>query len=100
MSAIELAILALYFRTLAIPAVFGLHRDIMVYLCFWPGELRAVAVPLPARLPRVTVQLPLYNEMYVVDRLLESVSRSAYPLALLEVQVLDDSNDEAVEIAR
>ncbi|HEU4523933.1 MAG TPA: cellulose synthase family protein [Gemmatimonadales bacterium] len=57
-------------------------------------------MPLPAKLPRVTVQLPLYNEMYVVDRLVDSVSRIRYPRELLEVQVLDDSNDETVEIAK
>ena len=100
MSALEFAILGLYFLTLVILAVFGLHRYIMVFLYFKHRDRRAVALPLPAQLPRVTVQLPLYNEMYVVDRLLDSVSRIRYPCELLEIQVLDDSNDETVEIAR
>jgi cellulose synthase/poly-beta-1,6-N-acetylglucosamine synthase-like glycosyltransferase len=51
-------------------------------------------------LPRVTVQLPLYNELYVVTRLLNAVSRFDYPRGLLEIQVLDDSTDETGEIAR
>ena len=51
-----------------------------------------------AHLPFVTVQLPLYNEKYVVERLLEAVARLDYPRELLEVQILDDSNDETSAI--
>src|SRR5262245_60474197 len=94
MSPLEYAILGAYFLTLVILAVFGLHRYIMVYLYYRHRDRRALPVPLPARLPRVTVQLPLYNEMYVVDRLLESVTSIRYPRELLEIQVLDDSIDE------
>src|SRR5918996_1445585 len=100
MSPLEFAVLGLYFLTLVILAVFGLHRYIMVYLYFKHRDRRAVALPLPEKLPRVTVQLPLYNEMYVVDRLVDSVARIRYPRELLEIQVLDDSNDETVPIAR
>ena len=100
MSALEFAILGLYFLTLVVLAVFGLHRYIMVYLYFKHRDQRARPLPLPARLPRVTVQLPLYNEMYVVDRLVDSVCRIRYPKELLEIQVLDDSIDETQDIAR
>jgi cellulose synthase/poly-beta-1,6-N-acetylglucosamine synthase-like glycosyltransferase len=100
MSPIEFAILGLYFLTLVILAVFGLHRYVMVFLYYRHRERRATVLPLPSRLPRVTVQLPLYNEMYVVDRLVESVCRMRYPKELLEIQVLDDSVDETREIAR
>ena len=56
---------------------------------------------LPVRgWPRVTIQLPIYNERYVVDRLIESVSRLDYPANLLEIQVLDDSTDDTIQIAR
>lgn len=51
-------------------------------------------LPAEATLPFVSIQLPLYNEKYVVERLLEAVSKLDYPKALLEVQILDDSNDE------
>jgi cellulose synthase/poly-beta-1,6-N-acetylglucosamine synthase-like glycosyltransferase len=47
-----------------------------------------------AELPRVTVQLPIYNEQYVVERLLEETCKMRYPRALLQIQVLDDSTDE------
>jgi cellulose synthase/poly-beta-1,6-N-acetylglucosamine synthase-like glycosyltransferase len=56
----------------------------------------------PARLdplPTVTVQLPIYNEMYVADRLIDAVCQLEYPRELLEIQVLDDSTDETREIA-
>ncbi len=50
-------------------------------------------------LPAVTIQLPVYNEMYVVKRLIETVSRIDYPAEKLEIQLLDDSNDETSVIA-
>src|SRR5262249_18871054 len=50
-------------------------------------------------LPRLTVQLPLYNEMYVAERLIEAVAKIDYPRNLLEIQVLDDSTDDTTEIA-
>src|SRR5581483_10341142 len=51
------------------------------------------------QLPRVTVQLPIFNEQFVVDRLIESICRFEYPRELLEIQVLDDSTDETKEVA-
>lgn len=100
MSPLESAVLGLYFLTLVILAVFGLHRYIMVFLYYKHRDRRAGSAPLPERLPRVTVQLPVYNEMYVVERLLDSVCRIDYPRELLEIQLLDDSTDETAAIAR
>ncbi len=54
----------------------------------------------PAKWPRVTIQLPIFNERYVVERLITTVCRLNYPRELLEIQVLDDSTDDTVEIAR
>ena len=56
-------------------------------------------VPSLEPMPRVTVQLPIYNEMYVADRLIQAVCDLDYPRELLEIQVLDDSTDETREIA-
>jgi cellulose synthase/poly-beta-1,6-N-acetylglucosamine synthase-like glycosyltransferase len=100
MSPLEFATLGLYFLTLVVLAVFGLHRYIMVFLYFRHRDRRALPAPPPAELPPVTVQLPLYNEMYVVERLLASVTAIDYPKHLLEIQVLDDSTDETTTIAR
>jgi cellulose synthase/poly-beta-1,6-N-acetylglucosamine synthase-like glycosyltransferase len=100
MSPLETATLGLYFLTLVILAVFGLHRYIMVFLYYRHRDRKALPVPLPERLPRVTVQLPLYNEMYVVDRLLDSVCRIRYPRELLEIQILDDSTDDTIAMVQ
>lgn len=92
-------IVLLYFVVLSILAVFGAHRYVMVYLYYKNKK----AVPKPERLfqelPRVTIQLPMYNEMYVAERLIDAVVKMDYPRELLEIQVLDDSTDETVAIA-
>lgn len=92
----------LYLSVLVLLAVYGAHRFLVV------GRFLASArkQPKPARrfaeeeLPGVTVQLPLFNELYVVEQLLESVSRIDYPRDRFQIQVLDDSTDETVDIAR
>ena len=52
---------------------------------------------LPEETPYVTIQLPVYNELYVMERLLENISHITYPKDKLEIQVLDDSTDESLE---
>ena len=52
------------------------------------------------RLPFVTVQLPIFNELYVVDRLLDNITQLQYPRTKFEIQVLDDSTDETIEHAK
>jgi cellulose synthase/poly-beta-1,6-N-acetylglucosamine synthase-like glycosyltransferase len=100
MSPLEFGILGLYFLTLVILAVLGLHRYIMIYLYRRNRDNKALPVPLPERLPQVTVQLPIYNEMYVVERLVDSVCALRYPKDRLEIQVLDDSTDETTLVAQ
>jgi cellulose synthase/poly-beta-1,6-N-acetylglucosamine synthase-like glycosyltransferase len=99
MTPFEAAILGAYFVTLVVLSVFGMHRYIMVYLYFKNRESKKGPASLPERLPRVTVQLPIFNEMYVLDRILDSVAAIHYPRELLEVQVLDDSTDETAALA-
>ena len=48
--------------------------------------------------PTVTIQLPVYNEFYVVERLIDAVANFDWPIEKLEIQVLDDSNDETVDV--
>jgi cellulose synthase/poly-beta-1,6-N-acetylglucosamine synthase-like glycosyltransferase len=97
----ETIVLVLYFFVLSILAIYGWHRYYLVYLYTKNrGKAANAALPPPlAELPRVTVQLPIYNEMYVADRLIDAVCELDYPRELLEIQVLDDSTDETTEIA-
>jgi len=95
----ETLILAAYFFILVILAVYGWHRYYLVYLYMKHKDEQPVPAGQFDALPTVTIQLPLYNEMYVVDRLVEAVCRIDYPRELLEIQVLDDSTDETTEIA-
>jgi cellulose synthase/poly-beta-1,6-N-acetylglucosamine synthase-like glycosyltransferase len=94
-------ILGAYFFILTILAIYGTHRHFLVYL---HKKYRDQADPQPlgtlACLPKVTIQLPIYNEMYVVDRLVHAVCRIDYPRELLQIQLLDDSTDETQQIAR
>jgi cellulose synthase/poly-beta-1,6-N-acetylglucosamine synthase-like glycosyltransferase len=96
----EVAILVVYLLTLSILAVYGFHRGQLVYL-YWKHRK---ATPKPKsrfeELPLVTVQLPMFNEMYVAERLIESIAALDYPKDKLEIQVLDDSTDETTQIAR
>jgi cellulose synthase/poly-beta-1,6-N-acetylglucosamine synthase-like glycosyltransferase len=100
MTAFETLILVLYFFILSILAVYGWHRYYLVYLYMKHKD----NVPkLPANgfdpLPVVTVQLPIFNEMYVAERLIDAVCKLDYPSDRLEIQVLDDSTDETTQIA-
>src|ERR671919_1748541 len=99
MSLTETVILALYFFVLSILAVYGWHRYYLVYLYMRHKESQPVEPDPLDPLPVVTIQLPIYNEMYVADRLIDAVCRIDYPCELLEIQVLDDSTDETTEIA-
>jgi cellulose synthase/poly-beta-1,6-N-acetylglucosamine synthase-like glycosyltransferase len=96
----EIATLTVYYVVLGLLAVYGVHRAFMVRLYY---RHRADAPRPKGRfdpLPRVTVQLPIYNEVYVVERLIESAAALDYPRELLEIQILDDSTDETRELAR
>lgn len=64
----------------------------------WRKNTHRATPPEPDIWPQVSVQLPLYNEMYVAERLINAAARLDYPRHLLEIQVLDDSTDETVEI--
>lgn len=88
-----------YFLSLSILFIFGMHGFIMLY---YRKKYKAVQhKPIPDFQCKdfVTIQLPLYNELYVVERLIDAVCAIDYPKDKLEIQVLDDSTDETVEIA-
>jgi cellulose synthase/poly-beta-1,6-N-acetylglucosamine synthase-like glycosyltransferase len=89
------ALLVPYFSILAILSVYGLHRYDIIRTYF---KHRKKAVDQPStrfeQLPAVTIQLPIYNERYVVERLIDEVTKIEYPAGLLQIQVLDDSTDD------
>ena len=99
MTPVETLILVLYFFVLSILAIYGWHRYYLVYLYMKNKDRAPLPAPELTVLPRVTVQLPIFNEMYVADRLIGAVCDMDYPRELLEIQVLDDSTDETSEIA-
>jgi len=99
LNAFDIFILAPYLTILTILAIYGIHRYHLVYLYLKHKNKVAVPKGKMAQLPKVTVQLPIYNELYVVDRLVEAACKIRYPRELLEIQVLDDSTDGTQEIA-
>lgn len=93
-NAFDLSILIPYFTILIILSIFGLHRYRLVYLYLKNRHKAPKPQKFFEQLPRVTIQLPIYNEQYVVERLLAAVTGIDYPRELLDIQVLDDSTDE------
>ena len=100
MTWVEVVFLATYFLVLLILSIYGSHRYVMAYLYYKYKRNRPVPKAKFEELPRVTIQLPIFNEMYVVERLIDSVAEIEYPRDRLEIQVLDDSTDETQGIAR
>jgi cellulose synthase/poly-beta-1,6-N-acetylglucosamine synthase-like glycosyltransferase len=89
-----------YFAVMILLSFYGIHRYTMCYQYF---KYRKNYDPNPpghfVELPRVTVQLPIFNEQFVIDRLIEAVCAMDYPSEKLEIQVLDDSTDETTAVA-
>lgn len=102
LDAFDWLIIGSYFGILLLLSVYGFYRFRLVYLFLRYRHVK----PAPAarfaeeQLPRITVQVPLFNEMYVVERVLQAVTQLDYPRHLLEIQVLDDSTDETADIAQ
>jgi len=94
------AMLIPYFSVLVVLSVYGIHRYDIIRTYF---KYRKNATGEPAKrfetLPPVTIQLPLFNERYVVERLVEEVVKIEYPKDLLQIQVLDDSTDDTAPFA-
>jgi cellulose synthase/poly-beta-1,6-N-acetylglucosamine synthase-like glycosyltransferase len=89
-----------YFAVMIVLSLYGIHRYTLCYQYF---KYRRNYDPNPPRhfdiLPAVTIQLPIFNEQFVIDRLIEAVCSIEYPREKLEIQVLDDSTDETTEVA-
>ena len=100
MESVEKIFMTVYTTFLVVVSVYGLHRYALVYL-YWRHRHKA---PKPAghfdELPLVTIQLPMFNERFVAKRIIERTCEIDYPRDKLQIQVLDDSTDDTVEIAR
>lgn len=99
MSSIEQFILIGYFGVLFLLTLYGAHRYTLTYIFYrnrrpYQPENEYSDVDIP----HVTVQLPVFNEKYVLERLVEAVCQFDYPADKLEVQILDDSTDETQEL--
>jgi cellulose synthase/poly-beta-1,6-N-acetylglucosamine synthase-like glycosyltransferase len=97
-----LVLFCFYVGVLVAVAFYGLHRYVLVYLYVKHRHKAYVpkATYAEADLPRVTIQLPMFNEDAVAERIIRATCQIDYPLDKLEIQVLDDSTDHSAEIAR
>src|SRR5205085_3166885 len=89
---------ACYLAVLMGLSAYGIHRYFIIYLFLKNRKRASVPAGHFQQLPKVTVQLPIFNEIYVVERLLRSVSELDYPKELLQIQVLDDSTDDTRDL--
>lgn len=80
-------------------SAYGIHRYCIIYLFLKNRRKHVEPSQMFTSLPRVTVQLPVFNEFYVIRRLIDAVSKLDYPRELLQIQILDDSTDETTQIA-
>jgi cellulose synthase/poly-beta-1,6-N-acetylglucosamine synthase-like glycosyltransferase len=87
-----------YFISLLILFVFGLHGFIMIFYHQKYRDVKHVPKNQIDTDSQVTIQLPLYNEIYVVERLINATCSIDYPKDKMEIQVLDDSTDETVDV--
>ena len=96
----DTALLTPYFAVMIILAIYGFHRYTLVWLYYRHRKNATHDPPTRfAQLPRITIQLPIFNEQFVIDRLIDACCNLDYPRELLEIQVLDDSTDETKEVA-
>lgn len=97
-------ILGVYLFCLLLIFIYSLTQLNMLryFLRYEKKKKKEASIPLlnADRLPNVTVQLPLYNELYVVERLLECIAKLEYPKDKLQIQVLDDSTDESLKLTQ
>src|SRR6266576_6975930 len=100
-NAFDMALLIPYFIVLILLASYGMHRYVLVYL-YYKHRKNHTTEPADhfVDLPRVTVQLPIFNEQFVVERLVDAICRLQYPIEKLDVQLLDDSTDETQAVAQ
>ena len=100
LSPIRWPLTGVYLFTLAMLCMYGLHRYWLTFVYYRTRPRLRRPRARFIELPRVTVQLPMFNERHVAERIIEAACRMEYPRDRLQVQVLDDSTDESAAIAR
>lgn len=102
MSIAAILILAIHYLLVSILCIYGAHR---IYHSLAAKRLMSAAnlrgedtAPPLSSYPNVTIQIPLYNEKFVVARIIDKVAAIDYPKDRLQIQVIDDSTDESVQI--
>lgn len=100
MAMLAYTVFGIYVLCLLAILVYSLAQSHLTFLYLRSKKKDTIVPALPSELPKVTVQLPIFNEIYVVERLIRKVAEIDYPTNLLEIQVLDDSTDECLEVSR
>ena len=102
MTLLSIILLTVYIVALSYITLFCLMQIHLLYHYRKYHKMPSVIPPalLEDEWPMVTVQLPIFNELYVVERLIDNICAMDYPLEKLEIQVLDDSTDETLDISR
>jgi cellulose synthase/poly-beta-1,6-N-acetylglucosamine synthase-like glycosyltransferase len=100
MDALAMLVPAAYLAVLGVLSLFGVHRLVVLALYRRHRHDRPHAPVLEGALPRVTVQLPVFNERAVVERMIDAACRLDWPAERLQIQVLDDSTDDTVALSR
>lgn len=93
-------LLGIYLLCLLTILVYSLAQGHLTFLYLKSKRNKSAIPALPEKLPKVSIQLPIFNELYVVERLIRKVAEIDYPTDLLEIQILDDSTDETLEISK
>ena len=91
-------LMSIYILAALFVFAFSMGQAYLACIVVLRGDKPAPSLPNPAQLPYVTVQLPIYNEALVVERLINAVVKMSYPTDRWEIQILDDSTDETSEI--
>jgi cellulose synthase/poly-beta-1,6-N-acetylglucosamine synthase-like glycosyltransferase len=98
--AVHVVLVSVYLLAMGILTVYGIHRYVQIYLYHRYRRNIPVAAGRFSELPTVTVQLPMYNEMFVAERVIEAACQIEWPREKLQIQVLDDSTDKSADIAK
>lgn len=98
MTLLSLVVIMAHFVLLFILSLFGLHRLSMVFRWFRYRHYQPEQPNQFSQLPKITVQIPLYNERMVAERIVDAIVKLKYPSHCLQIQIVDDSNDDTCEL--